>query len=199
MKLYSSKTSPYARKVRVTVITLRLSERVEVVEQAPRDNSTGFFDVNPLARIPTLMTDDGIVLYDSPVIVDYLNSFAGGTLIPIAAAERWDALRRQALADGILDTALPLRGELLRVKELQSEELITRNRATIARGLNVAERDAATGDDQRFDIGTIAMACTLGWLDFRIPDLNWRATRPALTSWLQVIEQHPSLQSTRPT
>ena len=199
MKLYSAKASPYARKVRVVAIELGLGEQLQIQEQAPRDNSTGFFAINPLARVPALQNDDGVVLYDSPVIVDYLNTLAGGKLVPAAGAERWDALRRQALGDGILDTALPLRGELLRAKELQSEELIIRSRATIDRALDAADRDPATHRPEQLDIGAIAIACTLGWLDFRFPDLGWRTTRSALAGWLQKLEQRPSFQTTRPS
>lgn len=202
MKLYSAIASPYSRKVRVLAIELALANRIDIIEQAPRDNSTGFFSVNPLARIPTLRTDEGVVLYDSPVICEYLNTMANGSLIPAAGAARWDALRRQALADGLLDIALPLRGELLRVKELQSEELIVRHRASVDRALDAANADptitradVASGP---FDIGTIAIGCALGWLNFRFPDWGWRATRPALAAWLANIETRPSFQSTKP-
>lgn len=198
MKLYSASASPYSRKVRVLVSELGLTSRVEVQEQAPRDNSTGFFAVNPLARVPALVTDDGAVLYDSPVICEYLNTLANGSFIPATGAERWDALRRQALADGLLDTALPLRGELLRAKELQSADLINRHRATIDRALDAMNREAAIVQGGGFDIGAVAIACALGWFDFRFADWGWRATRPPLAAWLARIEARPSLQSTKP-
>lgn len=199
MKLYSSKASPYSRKVRVSAIELGIGDRIETIETAPRDNSTGFFAVAPLARIPALQTDDGVVLYDSPVICEYLNALASGNLVPAQGARRWDALRRQALGDGILDTALPLRGELLRAAELQSADLIARHRATVDRALDAAENDPASANSDAFDIGAIAIACALGWLDFRFPDWGWRKTRPKLAAWQKTLEQRPSFQATKPS
>jgi glutathione S-transferase len=198
MKLYSASASPYARKVRVLVSELGLTGRVTVQEQAPRDNSTGYFAINPLARVPALVTDDGVVLYDSPVICEYLDTLANGPFIPAAGAQRWDALRRQALGDGILDTGLPLRGELLRAKELQSADLIDRHRATIDRAFDTLNREPAIGGGGAFDIGAVAIACALGWIDFRFADWGWRATRPALAAWLEAILARASLQSTKP-
>ncbi len=198
MKLYSAAASPYSRKVRVLAIELGLADRVQVQEQAPRDNSTGYFSVNPLARVPALVTDDGTVLYDSPVICEYLNALANGSFIPPGGAARWDALRRAALADGLLDNTLPLRGELLRAKELQSAELIARHRATTDRALDAANREKTIVENGTFDIGSIALGCALGWLDFRFPDWGWRATRAPLAAWLARIETRASFQSTKP-
>lgn len=198
MKLYTAGASPYARKVRVLILELGLSDRIELQQQAPRDNSTGFFAVNPLARVPTLVTDDGAVLYDSPVICEYLNAIGEGSLFPPAGAARWDALRRQALGDGLLDTAQPLRGELLRAKELQSTDLIDRHRATVDRALDAMNREPTVASAGPLDIGAIAIACAVGWLDFRFADWGWRSTRPALAAWLAKIETRPSFQSTRP-
>ena len=198
MKLYSAGASPYSRKVRVLVSELGLTGRVQVLEQAPRDNSTGYFAVNPLARVPALITDDGAVLYDSPVICEYLNTLANGSFIPAAGAQRWDALRRQALGDGLLDNGLPLRGELLRAKELQAADLISRHRATIDRVLDASNQEPTIVQGSTLDIGAVAIACAIGWIDFRFADWGWRATRPALAAWLAQIEARPSLQSTKP-
>jgi glutathione S-transferase len=198
MKLYSSSASPYTRKVRVSAYELGVADRIEIREQAPRDNSTGFFTVAPLARVPAFETDDGVILYDSPVICEYLNVLASGDLFPAEGARRWDALRRQALGDGILDTALPLRGELLRATELQAADLIARHRATVDRALDAADKDPASADPNVFDIGAITIGCAIGWLDFRFPDWGWRATRPTLAAWLKILEQRPSFQATKP-
>ncbi len=199
MKLYSANASPYSRKVRVAAIELGVVDRIEIREQAPRDNSTGFFTVAPLARVPTFETDDGVVLYDSPVICEYLNTLASGSLLPAQGARRWDALRRQALGDGTLDMAVPLRGELLRAAELQSADLIARHRATVDRALDAADKDPASANSNTFDIGAIAIGCALGWLDFRFSDWGWRATRPTLAAWLKTLEQRPSFQATKPS
>jgi glutathione S-transferase len=108
MRLYSSPPSAYSRKVRIVALELGIADRIEVCAQSPRDNSGGSFAINPLARIPVLVTDDGVVLYDSPVICDYLNNLVHGALIPGPGSARWEALRRPALGDGMLDWGLPL-------------------------------------------------------------------------------------------
>ncbi|HXX85056.1 MAG TPA: glutathione S-transferase N-terminal domain-containing protein [Casimicrobiaceae bacterium] len=198
MKLYSAKASPFGRKVRVVIIELGLAGRVETREQMPRDNSTGYWSINPLAKVPALQTDDGTVLYDSPVIVEFLNASANGSLIPAKGPERWDALRREAMGDGVIETAQLLRAELTRARELQSQELIDRQRATVNRTLDAAEKDPTLSQLAQPDVGAIAIGCALCWLDFRFPDWNWRPSRPRLAAWLQAIEQRPSFQSTRP-
>lgn len=197
MKLYSAEASPYSRKVRILAIELGLMDRIEVVQQSPRDNSSGFFAVNPLARVPALDTGSSI-LYDSPVICEYLNALVHGELIPKDEPMRWSVLRRQALADGILDTALPLRGELLRPIERQSEELVNRHRATIDRALDAAEADCAGVDERQFDLGLISVGSALGWLDFRFPDWGWRPPRPRLAHLMDELSARPSFRSTAP-
>lgn len=199
MKLYCASTSPYSRKVKVVAIELAIFDRMQIRDQSPFDNTTGFYTINPLARIPVLETDDGTVLYDSPVICDYLNALARGSLIPATGPQRWDSLRRQALGDGMLDTALPLRGELLRTKELQSAELIARHRATVDRVLDAINGEPAIAQSATIDIGGIAIACALGWLQFRFPDWEWRAARAKLANWFDTVQTRPSFQSTKPS
>jgi len=198
MQLYCMGPSPFSRKVRVAAIELGVADRVHIREQNPYDGSAGFHAINPLARIPALETDEGGVLYDSPVIIDYLNTLAGGTLVPAAGPGRWDALRRQALGDGILDTALPLRAELLRQSQLQSAELVTRLRATVERSLDAADAEPALAHPGEIDVGAIAIACALGWLQFRFPDWDWRGNRPRLATWFDTLMARPSFQSTMP-
>jgi glutathione S-transferase len=199
VKLYCSGASAYSRKVRVLAIELALADRLELVEQAPRDNRHGFFDVNPLARIPVLVTDDGVALYDSPVICEYLDTLAGGGRIPHGGAARWDALRRQALGDGILDNALPLRNERLRAPEVRNAEVLERQRGAIERALDAADRDPSLADTGPPDIGAIALGCALGWLDYRLADWGWRAKRAPLAAWFATLTRRPSFASTMPS
>lgn len=198
MRLYSSNASGYSRKVRIVAIELGLDARLERIDQSPRDNSTGFFAVSPLARIPVLLTDEGYALYDSPVICEYLNTLAGGSLIPATGVARWNALRRQALGDGILDNGLPLRGELMRRPAMLSAEVVARHREAIERALTLADAEADAYPTSTPDIGTIAIGCAVGWLDFRMPDFGWRANRPQLAAWLAELGQRPSFAATRP-
>ena len=179
-------------------IELGLADRIEIHLQAPRDNSNGFFAVNPLARIPALETDDGMTLFDSPVICEYLNALAHGAFIPDAGPQRWEALRRQALGDGILDWALPLRAELLRSKPTQSPEVIERCIGAINRALDMAERDHGLVHGNVYDVGAVAIACALGWLDLRLPEIDWRGSRAALTEWFARVVQRPAFDLTRP-
>jgi len=199
MKIYSGVASPFARKVRVAVAELGIANKVEFQLQKPREDTNGFYAVNPLARIPALVTDDGAALYDSPVVCEYLNVSAGGALLAARGAQRWDTLRRQALGDGLLDSGFPLRAELGRKPEGQDTELIARHRATIARTLDALEADLATDPRLAIDLGSIAIACAIFWLDFRLPDLGWRASRPRLASWLEVMSARPSFQNTKPS
>lgn len=197
MKIYASHPSAYSRKVRVLALELGLPA-IEFIDQAPRDNATGFFTLNPLARIPVLVTDKDTLLYDSPVICDYLNALAGGSeLIPAGGAARWDALRRQALGDGVLDVGLPLRYDTMLPKPQQNQDNMERYRATMNRTMDALEREPATASGV-FDIGAISIACMLGWIDFRFPDWGWKSTRPALAAWHAAMEARPSFVQTRP-
>jgi glutathione S-transferase len=198
MKLYWSAPSAYSRKVRVLAIELGIADRLQLQEQSPRDNRDGFFGVNPLARIPALQTDDGLALYDSPVICDFLNGMVDGVFIPGAGPARWHALRRQALGDGVLDWALQLRAEWLRDTAKQSADLVTRCTGAIDRALDAADADADLVGGASFDIGAIAIGCALGWMDLRLPQIDWRTSRPALTQWFTRTSLRPSFHTTRP-
>ena len=198
MRLYSSLVSAYSRKVRVVAMELELTSRMETIEQRPRDNTAGFHAINPLGRIPVLVLDGGCALYDSPVICDYLNSLVGGALIPHYGNARWNALRRQAIGDGILDIALPLRAELLRADSMRSTEAVERAQAAIDRTLDSLNGEFTTMHPT-FDVGAIAIVCALAWLDFRLPDIRWRDRRSALRSWFTELYSRPSFQATIPT
>lgn len=200
MQLYFSPTSPYARKVRISAQELGFGEKIELLSIAltPINPHDALRSSNPLGKIPTLITDEGEALYDSPVICEYLDALAGGhRLFPAAGPARWRALRRQALADGILDAAVLLRyEEALRPKELRWREWVDGQWLKMRTGLDALERERLEG---AFDIGAISIACALGYLDFRYASEGWRASRPRLTAWAGEINQRPSLLATVPT
>jgi glutathione S-transferase len=151
---------------------------------------------NPLGKIPCLITDDGERLYDSPVICEYLDvTHNAGRLHPATGTERWAALRLQALADGIMDSAVALRYESLRPEHLQSAEWLERQRGKILRALDHLET-ALPADP--LSIGDIALACALDYLDLRMPELGWRQGRPALARWAERLGERPSLMATVP-
>ncbi len=199
MQLCYSPTSPYARKVLVAARESGLDSRMELIQVNPWDANSGIAQKNPLAKVPLLILDDGTHLFDSPVICEYLNSLlADPRLIPANGPERWDVLRLQALADGMMDAALLIFLEHSRREEgersawwlnLQLETLRTAVRALEAL---VPVFSASP------DIGQIATGCALGYLDFRITELDWRSGAPLLSHWFQRFSSRPSMQATAP-
>lgn len=197
MRLYHSPTSPYVRKVLVAAIELGLEERIERVPTQPWDSPEGLLADNPLSKVPCLVTDDGTALYDSPVICAYLLSLVPRAAVP--EAERWAVERRHALADGILDAAVLRRLEANRPDGERSPSWGARQAAAVRRGVDAleAEADAFTGDDApRLD--RVAVACALGYLDFRFADEPWRDGRPRLAGWFEGVAGRPSMRATAP-
>ncbi len=199
MKLRYSQTSPYVRKVLVVALEAGLEGRIERVPTNVQDPKTDLPDDNPLGKVPTLITDAGEALYDSPVICEYLDSLHDGAkLFPAPGPARWQALRLQALADGILDAALlRMIEEVRRPEELRWAGWSKRQASKIDRGLDRLEQDAGqlAGD---LTIGGIAVAAALGYLDFRFGTDDWRSSRPALAAWGDAILQRPSFVATAP-
>lgn len=198
MKLLFSPTSPFARKVRITALETGLHGRIEMVPINTEDPNSGLAAHNPLRKIPVLETEFG-PLYDSPVICEYLDTLhAGPKLFPAGGAARWQALRAQALADGLKDAALLLRYEqILRPADRQSDSWIERQRLKIAGALDRMEADGAEFDGV-LTIGGISVACALGYLDFRFPDWDWRKTHPFLATWHHHFAARPSYTATQP-
>ena len=197
MKLRYSPTSPYVRKVAVTIHELGLDDKVERVMTAPWDAATDLGRTNPLGKVPALIADDGTVLYDSPVICEYLDSLVGSRLVPPGGPDRWTALRRQALADGLIDAAVSCVLEGRRPAERRSTEWVTRQRAAIARSLDALEAEAADLAND-LTIGHVAIACALGYLDFRLVGDDWRMGRPKLAAWFDGFAKRPSMTTTVP-
>jgi glutathione S-transferase len=200
MRARVNPASPFARKVRIVTRELGLTGRVEEVNTAvsPVTPNADLAASNPLVKIPALILDDGTTLYDSRVICEYLDSVAGGKLIPAAGAARWNALRLQALTDGILDAAVITRYEVaVRPEALRWSDWIAGQRRKIDGGVEQLARDAASFGE-RFGIGEIGAACVLGYLDFRFPEIDWRARHPGLKAWFAVASQRASIKETIP-
>ncbi len=198
MKLRYNPASPYVRKVTVTLIETGLEDRVERIPTNPHDPETDIATVNPLGKVPTLITDDGEVLVDSPVICEYLDSLHDGAkLFPAPGAPRWRALRLLALGDGMTDAGVLRRTESRRPEAFRYDKWVDRQNTVIGRAM-----DALEGELERLDgpltIGHIAVACSIGWLDFRFPDLDWRAERPGLAEWFEAFSERPSMTATVP-
>ncbi|MEX0732098.1 MAG: glutathione S-transferase N-terminal domain-containing protein [Aquisalimonadaceae bacterium] len=198
MKLYCSKNSPYARKARVSIIELGISDRVELIETDPRDPSTGLWSLNPLAKIPVLATDDGDIIFDSPVICDYLNQVAGdGRLLPTEPASRWRATTLAALADGVMDAAMAVRLERQRPEGEQSPAWMEKQLARAGRALD-ALQDALPDFQDRVDLVSIGTACAITWVMFRLPDHDWLGPRPRLAAWHAEYCKRDAMQRTMP-
>lgn len=203
MKLRHSPTSPYVRKVMVLAHETGLAGRIEAVPTSPSDDEASLARDNPLGKVPALTADDGAVLYDSPVICEYLDSLHGGPrAFPADGAARWTALRRQALADGILDAAILRRYEEMQPAAQQHVDWIERQKRKANRGLDALEAEAAAGSLTEpagiLSIGDISIACALGYLDLRYAGEDWRNRRPALAAWYGKVAKRPSMTATAP-
>jgi glutathione S-transferase len=198
MQLFFSPTSPFARKVRIVIIEKQLTERVQLIDCTPYEDPSELLRTNPLGKIPALALDNGFALFDSPVICEYLESLnPTPRLIPEAGAERWLVLRAQALADGMLDAAVLQVMESRRPEAERSPTAVAHWRVQMLRAL--AEMDTQLPQiPSALNLGQIAFASGLGYLDLRFPQLNWRATHPALAAWFIEISQRKSLRATEP-
>ncbi len=201
MKLHWSPRSPFVRKVMVFAHETGLAGRIETVSTLVSSSTANreLMRVNPLGKIPTLITDDGKVLFDSSVICEYLDSLHGGEkLHPQSPEKRWQALRWHALGDNMLDNLILWRGELLRPKPQQSPEILAAFDAKIRACLDLLDSEAATLGKASLSIGHVAIGVALGYLDFRFPQLGWRDGRSQLTGWHESFARRPSYQATLP-
>jgi len=196
MKLSFSPTSPYVRKVRACAITRGIDARIELVPTDPNASRPEFVAINPLAKVPALVTEDGVALFDSPVICEYLDSVGDSLpMFPSHGAARWRALRFQAMADGILDASVPRRTEMLKPQDEGRAAWIARQKAAVDRTLDALEADPP---HRAVDIGSISVACALGYLDFRFAAQPWREAHPKLAAWYAAFAQNAGIAQTAP-
>jgi glutathione S-transferase len=201
MKLRYSPTSPYVRKVAVVAIEAGLDERIERIETDVWNAATDIAEDNPLGKVPALITDEGMVLCDSPTICEYLDSLHDGPgLIPAEGPARWQVLNLHALASGIMDAAVARIVEVrARPEALRFDGWLERQKLKIGRALDTLEGRAAAGElGGPITLGTITLGCALGYLDLRFADDAWRDGRPALAAWYETFSQRPSMQATVP-
>jgi glutathione S-transferase len=182
LTLRYSPASPYARKVLIAAAVLGLSDRIEKTGVDLADPADSIRAQNPLGKIPTLILEDGGALYDSRVIAEYLDHLAGGgRLFPTEPERRFAALRLQALGDGISDAALLLRyEEASRPEDKRSADWTSLQQGKVDRALAALEASPPAGE---IDIGSIAVATALGYLDLRFAG-GWREPNPRLVAWL---------------
>jgi len=199
MKLHWSPRSPFVRKVMIVAHERAVAgriERVRTVAATAKPHAELMLD-NPLSKIPTLVLDDGTVLYDSRVICEYLDALDGAPkLFPREPKARMLALRRQALGDGLLDMMVLLRNERERAQPsaVHLESAAVRKAAVLAS----LEREAESLTTTPFGIGHIAIGCALSYLDFRYADEEWRKGHRHLANWHAAFAARPSVRATEP-
>lgn len=198
MKLYSSKTSPYSRKVRVVVAELGLESRVEEVPTDPFNPSPEFLSANPLSKIPALVTEHGEALLDSGAIVEYLQTRGRG-LTPIPrSGRRWAVLRRREIAEGIIDAAVGIVLEKRRPESIVYTSYLDRQTSAIHRCADCLNLEVEHLSADAAGIVEITAAVALAYLDFRLPYIEWRKAREPLAQWHAVFMQRPSMIATQP-
>ncbi len=202
MQLLYAPTSPYVRKVMASAHLLGLADRIEWLDSAahPIDRDARIAAHNPMAKVPTLILADGRALYDSRVICEYLDSLVPAHgLFPREAPAKWQALTRQALGDGLLDAALLARYERsARPPDKQWDAWRDSQLVKVGACLDEIEEQADALATQRLTIGEVALACGLGYLDFRFAELDWRARHPKAARWNSQVQALPALQATVP-
>ncbi|MDR3525056.1 MAG: glutathione S-transferase [Acetobacteraceae bacterium] len=199
MKLFYSPASPFVRKVMIVALEHNVADSIEKLACAagPIKRDMSIVAQNPLGQVPTAISDDGVALYDSRVICEYIDAAHGGSLFGSGAA-RWRNLVDQSVGDGILDAALLIRYEnLARPAELKCVDWEIGQYGKINSALDLLEGRAAALAD-RMDIGTITIGSALGYLDFRFAEFDWRTAHPALAAWFAGFASHPSMVATFP-
>ncbi len=196
MKLFYSGTSPYVRKVMACAIMRGIDGRIEKTSSNPHASPADLLAQNPLSKVPCLVTDDGMSLFGSQLICEYLDTVGEALpLFPARGAARWRALKLQSLGDGILDAAVPCRGEQAKPKEAARDAQIARFKAAMARAVDMLESDPP---HKHIDIGSITVACALGYLDFRFGSDPWRPNHPQLAAWYESFAENPCIAQTAP-
>ena len=203
MTLFHSTGSPFVRKVMLVLHETGQLEQVALhaVQLSPINPSAALNAGNPAGKLPALTLADGSVLHDSRVICDYLDQQHGGTaLIPREGPSRWQRLTLASLADALMDAAVLIRYEtFLRPADKRWDDWMQAQQGKIDRGLAQLEHEAASIARGPFDIAAIGVVCLLGYLDFRQPQLGWRARCPQLADWYAAVQERSSVQATQPS
>jgi len=200
MKLIASLTSPFARKVRIVLAEKRID--YELVVDVPWSADTHVPEFNPLGKVPVLVMDDGSTLFDSRVIVEYLDNVTPvGRLIPEETRPRVHVRRWEALADGVADAAAAVFLERKRPEDKQSADWMVRQEQKVFKGLEaiseeLGEKTWCTGD--LYNLADVAVGCALGYLDLRFPEIEWRKAHPNLARLADKLAQRQAFKDTLP-
>ena len=201
MKLIGSTTSPYVRKVRVVMAEKKLDYQF-VLEDVWADDTT-IGESNPLGKVPCLVMEDGGAVFDSRVIVEYLDTLTPvGKLIPASGRERAEVKCWEALGDGLADAALLMRLEdTQREAGERSERWLARQQRKLDGGLKAMSKglgDSSWCNGNHYSLADIAVGCALDWIGFRFPDVGWRDDYPNLSRLMDKLSERPSFRETAP-
>ncbi len=169
--------------------------QITCVDTNPHASPSDLLHDNPLGKVPCLVTADGLSLFDSPLICEYIDSIGDNTLFPAHGAARWRALKLQAVGDGLMDAAVMRRMDQGRPAEDARTASMTRQHAVMTRALDMLEAEPLA---DHLDIGTITVACAMGYMDLRFAGDAWREGRPKLAAWYAAMEARPEIARTAP-
>jgi glutathione S-transferase len=193
MELWYTTTSPFARKVRIAVAELGLTDQIALVRVDPWTDDR-LRERNPLSKVPTLVLDDGTALPESSLICEWLDHLSDERkLCPVQGPDRWRALRLQGIADGAATAVGRLFADEHRPETERSEAMMVRFAAARDSVLDALEHEDLDGEPR---IGEVAVLALLGYLDFRWPERDWRSGRPRLANWAKLMFKRPSMAST---
>ena len=202
MKLWYSPASPFVRKCLIVAHERDLTDRIEIMDASANvvDPDMRIVESNPAGKIPTMLLEDGQVLFDSRVICAWLDTLHDGKkLMPRSGAKRFEIMTLEALGDAIMDAAVSNRYETaLRPPEYQWKAWSDGQMGKVKASLDQLEKQWIRSLGRNPNMGSIAVAAALGYLDFRYPDLNWRRGRPKLTRWFKRFGERPSFMETEP-
>lgn len=201
MKLFGTHTSPYVRKVRIVLAEKKLDYKFVLEDLSAADAKIR--EINPLGKVPCLVMDDGDALYDSTVIVEYLDTLSPvGKLIPASGRERATVRCWEALADGVMDAAVLVRlEETRRAPGQQSQDWIAHQMNKVETGLKAMSEGLGVKpfcNGNQYSLADIAVGCALGWLEFRFPRLDWREAHPNLHKLFDKVAERASFKATVP-
>lgn len=198
MKLYCSPTSPYARKVRVVAAELGLTDLIEEINVDPHSSPAELLAVNPLSKIPVLVTERGETLPDSGLIIEYLQTRGRGVTGLPRGSKRWASLRCEKIADGIIDAAVATVMEKRRPESIVYTTYLDRQAALIARALEHLNNETPGFEPEAPSVVEITVGVALGYLDLRMPYLEWRKAHDALAQWYTGFAQRASMVRSQP-
>lgn len=198
MKFFYTTSSPYARKARIVAIETGIAEQLELVPVTVRDPNSRLLRYSPVGKVPVVETDDGRILCEASIICDYFDSLHDGPrLMPQAGAARWEVLRLEGLAAGLLEGLVTWVRETRRPEANRSADVLDLETSRTVRCLDGFEAEAAAGRlDRPLDIAQVTIGCALSVLDFRLAAYDWRARRPRLALWSAAFAERPSMTMT---